>query len=148
MQGGPSAQAWFSDWVGFKVKFQASSAFWFQPSLGSMFLAGQQFHLEKSASCENSGTCVRPFSVSFRELGGESPSAMWQVYSQIMASSLAQQLFLVSTFAFFQSLTLESAFYLKRQGLLRVIHSFSKSRLTHCAEIFCAAAPSQTHSSK
>ena len=47
--------------VGNKVKFQASSAFWFhRPSLGSMLLWLAVFHLEQSASYKNYfGTCLR-----------------------------------------------------------------------------------------
>ena len=50
--------------VGIKVKFQASSGFWFQLVEG-LCSCGQQFSSgEGSASCKNDlGMCVRPLSI-------------------------------------------------------------------------------------
>ena len=51
--------------AGVKVKFRASSTIWFQQVWGP-HACSQQF---SSASCKNNlGMCVRPLSVSFREL--------------------------------------------------------------------------------
>ena len=57
--------------VGVKVKFRASPIFWFQPVWG-LRAWGQQFSAGVGGGClckNNLGVCVRPLSISFRELG-------------------------------------------------------------------------------
>ena len=80
-----------------------------------MFPGSAVFLWWRSASyTDNLGMCVRSLSVSFRELGG-----WWfccgRIYSLIVPSSPAQQLFFVSTSSHFPSFTLESAFCFRRQ---------------------------------
>ena len=69
-------------------------------SLGSV-LAVSSFHLVGgggvSASCKNNlGMCIRPLSISFRELGVRVILLCGRIIVYIVASSLAQQLSFVS----------------------------------------------------
>ena len=115
--------------VGIKVKFQASSTFWFQPVQG-LCSCGQQFSSRRGWGGLLPVKQVRNVCQAFVKIfrgSGSLVILLWgRITVYIITSSPTQQLFFVSTFSHFQFLTPESEFYFQRQGY-RVLQMVSSS---------------------
>lgn len=102
---------------GTKIKFQASTIFWFQPLLQSMFLWSAVFTWWWSTSCKNNlAMCVSLFIYIFQGTGSLGILLCGKIIVKIVTHSLPQQLFFVSTSSHYPIINSWVSLLLQKQG--------------------------------